>query len=77
MAFYLLLTLLCLGAYLFLPNERRATLLAFFLLTLVSALRAETVGVDTPHFAHAFLHGLLIEPAAAGHLLQRILKFFA
>ena len=54
MAFYLLLILLCLGGYLFLPNERRATLLAFFLLTLVSALRAETVGVDTPQFADAF-----------------------
>jgi len=54
MAFYLFVILICIGGYLAFPNERRATLLAFFLLTLVSALRAETVGVDTPQFADAF-----------------------
>lgn len=54
MAFYLLLILVCLLGYILIPSERRATLLAFFLLTLVSALRAETVGVDTPQFVGAF-----------------------
>lgn len=68
MAFYLTVILICLGLYLFVPCERRATLLAFLLLTLVSALRAETVGVDTPQFAAAFRE---IAEGSIGEFLSR------